>query len=546
MSTRLSTPQGHFVRGAGIIILAAALIVTTISCTDETGPGPTPAVRYDLTVTSTDGGSVTSPGEGTFSYAAGKVVNLVATPASNYRFVNWTGDVAEVANADAASTTITMNADYSVAANFATIGSVQYSLTAASTTGGSVTTPGEGSFTYDADTLVNLVATPATGYRFVNWTGDGVADPGSATTTIKMDAVRSVTANFAVLRYSLTLVSTAGGSVTTPGEGNFTHDYHAVVDLVATADAGHTFVAWTGDVTSVHDVYSAQTTITMKDSCSLTASFERTADPMVAGGAYHTLGLNSDGSVVATGDNQYGQCNVEEWTDIVQVDGGGEHSVGLKSDGTVVAVGFNGNGQCEVDGWGDIVQVAAGRRHTLGLRSNGTAVATGYNEYGQCDVDGWTDIVQIAAGANSWHSVGLKSDGTVVAKGNNASGQCEVDSLTGIVQIAAGGHHTVGLRSDGTVVAVGRNTYGECDLDRWTDIIQIAAGCQLTVGLKSDGTLVTAGWTAAGQRRVGDWAEVVQIAAGMVHTLGLRSDGGVLAAGASNDGQCDVAGWILT
>ena len=53
----------------------------------------------------------------------------------------------------------------------------------------------------------------------------------------------------------------------------------------------------------------------------------------------YTVGLRSDGTVVAVGDNGYGQCDVGAWTGIVQVAAGGYHTVGLKSDGTVVAVG---------------------------------------------------------------------------------------------------------------------------------------------------------------------------------------------------------------
>ena len=54
---------------------------------------------------------------------------------------------------------------------------------------------------------------------------------------------------------------------------------------------------------------------------------------------YHTVGLKSDGTVVAVGNNIDGQLNVGSWTDIVQVAAGRYHTVGLKSDGTVVAVG---------------------------------------------------------------------------------------------------------------------------------------------------------------------------------------------------------------
>ena len=63
------------------------------------------------------------------------------------------------------------------------------------------------------------------------------------------------------------------------------------------------------------------------------------ATPMVAVGWGHTVGLKSDGTVVAVGDNRYGQCNIGSWTDITKVAAGSHHTVGLKSDGTVVAVG---------------------------------------------------------------------------------------------------------------------------------------------------------------------------------------------------------------
>ena len=71
----------------------------------------------------------------------------------------------------------------------------------------------------------------------------------------------------------------------------------------------------------------------------------------VAAGSFHTVGLKSDGTVVAVGDNVDGLCDVEDWTDIVDIASGGYHTVGLKSDGTVVAVGYNGDGQCDVDAW---------------------------------------------------------------------------------------------------------------------------------------------------------------------------------------------------
>jgi hypothetical protein len=71
-----------------------------------------------LTISSTAGGSVTTPGEGPFTYNGGTVVNLVATPDAGYRFVNWTGDVSTIADVEDAATTITMQGNYEITANF--------------------------------------------------------------------------------------------------------------------------------------------------------------------------------------------------------------------------------------------------------------------------------------------------------------------------------------------------------------------------------------------------------------------------------------------
>jgi TRAP-type C4-dicarboxylate transport system substrate-binding protein len=73
---------------------------------------------YDLTIASTDGGSV-FPAAGTHTYPQGQVIDIKATPASEYyEFVNWTGDVAQIEDVDAAETKITVNGDYSIQANF--------------------------------------------------------------------------------------------------------------------------------------------------------------------------------------------------------------------------------------------------------------------------------------------------------------------------------------------------------------------------------------------------------------------------------------------
>ena len=68
---------------------------------------------------------------------------------------------------------------------------------------------------------------------------------------------------------------------------------------------------------------------------------------------------------------------------------GQRHTVGCLPDGTVVATGRSDSGQCDVRGWRDIVAVAAGATHTVGLRVDGTVVATGSNSHDQLEVGSW-------------------------------------------------------------------------------------------------------------------------------------------------------------
>jgi len=79
----------------------------------------TPPAQYNLTINSTDGGNVTTPGEGTFACYAGEVVDLVVTADTGYQFMNWTGDVSTIAGVDSAATNIIMTGNYSITANFA-------------------------------------------------------------------------------------------------------------------------------------------------------------------------------------------------------------------------------------------------------------------------------------------------------------------------------------------------------------------------------------------------------------------------------------------
>jgi len=238
---------------------------------------------YNLTITSTDCCTVTTPGEGTFNYTPGTVVNLVATLGASCQFINWSATGGTFGNQNAATTTFTMPAQNVAVTAHCTLVTVCpdcRQLCIFSTDGGNVTTPGEGKFTYFHGTVVNLVATPDTGYQFVNWTytpGAPVVNPNAASTNISMYWHYSIQANFEEASdvYDLTISSTTGGSVTTPGEGTFTYNEGTVVDLVAEADEDYFFEKWTGGGSNINDANAASTNITMPaQNVAITANFK--------------------------------------------------------------------------------------------------------------------------------------------------------------------------------------------------------------------------------------------------------------------------------
>lgn len=152
---------------------------------------------------------------------------------------------------------------------------IRHELSISATIGGSVTSPGEGTFEYDGGTVVSVYAVPDECYRFVNWTGDTVANPASAVTTVTMDADKSITANFALARYTLRVYSRVGGVVISPSEEESDYDCGTVVDVVAEAEEGYQFTHWTGNVGAVDDVNCASTTVTMMADYSITANFAK-------------------------------------------------------------------------------------------------------------------------------------------------------------------------------------------------------------------------------------------------------------------------------
>ncbi len=101
------------------VLLLAILILLSISCSKDSTTGPDNKVLYTLTirVNNSEWGN-TTPTVGTYSCEEDIIVTIIETPSEGYRFASWTG---EVADSTSATTTVTMDGDKTVTANFAEI-----------------------------------------------------------------------------------------------------------------------------------------------------------------------------------------------------------------------------------------------------------------------------------------------------------------------------------------------------------------------------------------------------------------------------------------
>ncbi len=143
--------------------------------------GSSDPIMYDL-VTGVQGiGEISiSPSGG--KYDAGTVVELLATPASNWQFDGWVGDLTGNDNPNS----ITMDDDKFVSAVFTEVSVPTYRLTTSIQGSGDVVlTPSGG--VYDQGTVVELIAAPASGWQFAGWSDDLAGNDNPATITMNGD-----------------------------------------------------------------------------------------------------------------------------------------------------------------------------------------------------------------------------------------------------------------------------------------------------------------------------------------------------------------------
>ena len=208
--------------------------------------------------------------------------------------------------------------------------------------------------------------------------------------------------------------------------------------------------------------------------------------------AHHTVILLSDGSVVAFGDNLFGQCNVSLWKNVVAIDVGEYHTVALLADGTVKACGSRTYSQCSVAGYENVIMISAGDFHTLVLLSDGSVLSTGLNTSSQCNTADWKNVVYISAG--TLHSTAITSDRKVLSVGSHSLGRCDTDSWSDVCSVSAGSSHTLAVLSDGSVLSCGGVIGGSYGSTVYSERISYAvAGNASCLAVTDSGKLIFSG-----------------------------------------------------
>jgi alpha-tubulin suppressor-like RCC1 family protein len=279
----------------------------------------------------------------------------------------------------------------------------------------------------------------------------------------------------------------------------------------------------------------------------------------VTAGGRHSGAIKTDGTMWLWGRNNYGQMGQNDlninrsspiqvgalttWSKIAS---GNNTILGLKTDGTMWAWGNNNNGQLgdntnidrsspiQVGALTTWSQIAGGRTFSIAIKTDGTLWSFGYNDRGQLgdntltkrsspvQVGSLTTWSQLEAGSN--HAAALETDGSLYAWGMNSDGQVgdnttikrssptQVGSYIGAwARTSHGRQHTLATKVDGTLYAWGANSIGAIGdntvvyrsspvqvgaLTTWS---VISTGNFYSAAVKTDGSLWAWGHNNAGQ-----------------------------------------------
>ena len=254
----------------------------------------------------------------------------------------------------------------------------------------------------------------------------------------------------------------------------------------------------------------------------------RAGDGCIAAGLNGALFLKEDGTVFFIGHDQHHistQSVFSAWKDIVAIEcGGADIYYGLKSNGTVVASGPNLYGECDVSDWSSIVELAAGSSHVLGRKADGTVVAAGYNASGSTRVHNWKNVTDIEAGV--YCSLAVTDAGEILFAGQR-DGHEGAANWKNPQQLVASGYQCVIIRSNGQL-----KSFGKTNVDHWSEIVHVVATPSSIIGFKSDGSLVVSGVSTGFQGNILDaanWQNAAAVGGGENVTYAITTTGRILS-----------------
>ncbi len=282
-----------------------AIIAATWTIGYEEGEDPEESFLINTSV-SGSGSIALNPNKA--EYAENETVQVTATPDAGWEFSNWSGDLSGNTN----PTSIITDSDKNITASFS-IQSFSITASASPVAGGTISGAGN----YNFGQTVTLVASPAIGYHFVNWTESGTVVSADTNYSFSATASKNFTANFELNSHTISLSGNPPDGNTLTGDG--VYDYGQTANINALPEQGYTFVDWTenGNVVSTQPNYS----FTVTADRSLTANFSPdtysiTLSPNPAeGGSTNGAGEYNHGetaNIVATSSEGYTFTN---WTE---------------------------------------------------------------------------------------------------------------------------------------------------------------------------------------------------------------------------------------
>ena len=256
-------------------------------------------------------------------------------------------------------------------------------------------------------------------------------------------------------------------------------------------------------------------------------------------GRNHVVAVSVDGTVFAGGDNDFFQCDVGHFRNIVQVAAGESHTLGLTTNGRVLTAGSNVFDECDVYDHKDIASVYAFGRDSVLVTKDGQAIATGQSMY---NVSEFSDIVHICKFPNGL--LGVRSDGSLVltvyvTDEESASEIAWLYDAQDVVNVVSSyDDGSVILKKDGKIQ---KSNQPDNYFAQWGDIKNIANVSNGFAILRADGTVRVLPFDRTKQRLITEadkWSDIVQIFGGYRRLVGLKKDGSLRVA-------YTHAGWLM-